>query len=207
MGRFEALVFEKSAFSLSDCPPDAWPEVAFSGRSNVGKSSMLNRLAGRKRLAKVSQQPGKTQALNFFRFGEERSRLVDLPGYGFARVPKSVLDKWRRFMTEYLEGRGQLAGIVQLLDCRHEPTALDRQMVEWLQHSGLHSLLVLTKADKLKRSQRQQALSRARKSLNLAQEQALVFFSSEAGEGRGEVLGWIDRVLTDWRPETETEDD
>lgn len=201
MPRFQDLVFETSAFKLTACPPEDWPEVAFSGRSNVGKSSMLNRLAGRRKLAKVSQRPGKTQSLNFFRFGEQNSRLVDLPGYGYAKVPKGVLDAWRRFMTDYLEGRDQLAGIVQLVDCRHEPTTLDKQMVEWLGRSGLPFLLVLTKSDKLKRSQRQQALARAKKALDLPKEQPLLLFSSEDGEGKREVLGWIDRVLAEWTPE------
>jgi len=201
MPRFQDLIFEKSAFSLKDCPPEDWPEVAFSGRSNVGKSSMLNRLSGRRKLAKVSQRPGKTQSLNFFRFGEDSSRLVDLPGYGYAKVPKGVVDSWRRFMTDYLEGREQIAGIVQLVDCRHDPTALDKQMVEWLKQSGLPFLLVLTKSDKLKRSQRQQAVARARKGLDLDGEQPLLLFSSEAGEGKGEVLGWIDRALAGWEPE------
>ncbi len=201
MPRFQDLVFELSAFKLSACPPEAWPEVAFSGRSNVGKSSMINRLAGRRKLAKVSQKPGKTQSLNFFRFGENRSRLVDLPGYGYAKVPKGVLDSWRRFMTDYLESRDQLAGIVQLVDCRHEPTTLDKQMVEWLGQSGLPFMLVLTKSDKLRRSQRQQAVARAKKSLNLPAEQPLLLFSTEGGEGKREALGWIDRVLADWKPD------
>ncbi len=125
---------------------------------------------------------------------------MDLPGYGYAKVPKGVLDSWRRFMTDYLEGRDQLAGIVQLVDCRHEPTALDRQMVEWLGRSGLPFMLVLTKSDKLKRSQRQQTLARARKILELPAEQPLLLFSTQEGEGKREVLGWIDRVLADWRP-------
>ncbi|MEZ4397791.1 MAG: ribosome biogenesis GTP-binding protein YihA/YsxC [Candidatus Krumholzibacteriia bacterium] len=199
MGRFEDLRFTKSVLKLADCPPEPWPEVAFSGRSNVGKSSMINRITGRRGLAKVSQRPGKTQALNFFRLGDTDAHLVDLPGYGYAKVPKAVQDAWRRFMTDYLERRQQLAGLVQLMDCRHEPTALDRQMVGWLRTTQLPFLLVLTKADKLKRSQRQGAVAQARRALELTAEQPLQLFSSEDGEGRAEVIAWIDQRLAAWR--------
>ena len=200
MGRFEQLVYETSALSLGACPAEAWPEVAVSGRSNVGKSSLLNKLAGQKALARVSQRPGKTQALNFFRLGESRARLVDLPGYGYAEVPRAVQEKWRRFMNEYLEGRGQLAGLVQLVDCRHEPTAQDRQMIDWLAAGARPFLIVLTKADKLPRGQRQQALARVRETLGLAVAQPILLFSAEDGMGRGELIAWIDAQLTAWRP-------
>jgi len=200
MGRFEQLVYEISATSLSGCPAEAWPEVAVSGRSNVGKSSLLNRLAAKKALARVSQRPGKTQALNFFRLGESRARLVDLPGYGYAEVPRAVQDAWRRFMTDYLERRAQLAGLVQLVDSRHAPTALDRQMIEWLQANERPFLLVLTKADKLKRGERQAALAGARAALALPAEQPALLFSAEDGTGRPELIAWIDGQLTRWRP-------
>jgi len=115
-------------------------------------------------------------------------------------VPKPVQDAWRRFMNDYLEGRQQLAGLVQLMDCRHEPTVLDKQMVSWLQTGGPPFLLVLTKADKLKRSQRQGAVAQARRVLELGAEQPLQLFSAEDGEGRAEVLAWIDQRLAAWSP-------
>jgi GTP-binding protein len=199
MGRFEQLVYQTSAVSLADCPAEPWPEVAVSGRSNVGKSSLLNKLAGQHGLARVSQRPGKTQALNFFRLGESPARIVDLPGYGYAEVPRRVQESWRRFMNDYLEGRAQLAGLVQLVDCRHEATALDRQMLAWLAARPLAFLLVLTKADKLPRGQRQQALARARQTLGLAAEQPMLLFSAEDGMGRAELIAWIDARLNAWR--------
>jgi len=159
---------------------------------------MLNRIAGRKALAKVSQRPGKTRALNFFRF-EEPARLVDLPGYGFARVPESVHRQWRRFMSDYLENRRQLAGLVQLVDSRHAPTELDRQMVDWLRDCGLPFLLVLTKADKVKRGARARSAAQARSRLELDGNHALRFFSAQTGEGKREVLAWIAQTLGEWR--------
>lgn len=200
MGRFEQLVYEISATSLTGCPREPWPEVAVSGRSNVGKSSLLNRLAAKKALARVSQRPGKTQALNFFRLGESRARLVDLPGYGYAEVPRALQDAWRRFMSDYLERRAQLAGLVQLVDSRHAPTALDHQMIEWLQANERPFLLVLTKADKLKRGERAAALAGARTALALPAEQPALLFSAEDGTGRAELIAWIDGQLTRWRP-------
>ncbi len=200
MGRFEQLIYETSALSLGACPGEPWPEVAVSGRSNVGKSSLLNKLAAQKALARVSQRPGKTQALNFFRLGESRARLVDLPGYGYAEVPRAVQDKWRRFMNDYLEGRAQLAGLVQLVDCRHEPTALDRQMIDWLAAGARPFLIVLTKADKLPRGQRQQALARVRETLGLGPAQPVQLFSATDGTGRAELIAWIDGQLAAWRP-------
>ncbi len=193
------LVFETSCVSLAQCPGDPWPEVAVSGRSNVGKSSLLNMLANRKALAKVSQRPGKTQMLNFFHF-QENCRLVDLPGYGYAKVPKDVLRKWRAYMNDYLEGRQQLAGIVQLVDSRHEPTTLDKQMVEWMKGNELPFVIVLTKVDKIKRGARQKTMSRARKELGLDQEFPLVISSSETGEGKKEIQAWIDKTLAEWEP-------
>ena len=196
----QELIFERSALRLADCPKEPWPEVAISGRSNVGKSSLLNRIAGRKALAKVSQTPGKTRTLNFFRF-EVQARLVDLPGYGFARVPPAMQDEWRRCMSEYLAERAQLAGIIQIVDSRHAPTELDQQMVGWMRHRRLPFLLVLTKADKIKRGERAKAKAEARRSLELPADQACLFFSAETGEGKREVLSWIAQALAGWRPD------
>ncbi|MCP4546082.1 MAG: YihA family ribosome biogenesis GTP-binding protein [bacterium] len=198
MNRYRGLVFEKSVVRLEGCPKDRWPEVAFSGRSNVGKSSMLNCLAQRKALAKVSQKPGKTRMLNFFGF-PGNSRLVDLPGYGYAKVPESEIKKWRRFMADYLEKREQLAGIVQLIDCRHKPTVLDQQMVGWLRHCELPFLIVLTKSDKIKRGVRNKTVAQVRQVLEMEDDQPVVFFSAMKGEGKREVQSWTDKVLDAWQ--------
>jgi GTP-binding protein len=199
MIKLGALRFETSAFGLDGCPGEPWPEVAVSGRSNVGKSSLINRLAGRRQLAKVSQKPGKTRSLNFFRWGEASARLVDLPGYGYAKVSKAEQDRWRRFMTEYLEGRGQLAGLVQLVDCRHAPSTQDVQMIEWLRHAELPFLLVMTKADKLGRGALGKSEAALRRSLELGAEAPLQRFSSTTGEGKREVMAWIVQVLEAWK--------
>ena len=197
MSRYRELSFETSVVRLEGCPRERWPEVAFSGRSNVGKSSMLNSLAGRKALAKVSQKPGKTRMLNFFRF-PDNAYLVDLPGYGYAKLPDSVVKKWRRFMSDYLEQREQLAGIVQLIDSRHKPTALDQQMVEWLRDCDLPFLIVLTKADKVKQGLRKKAVAKVREVLALEEDHPVVLFSSVKGLGKREVSAWTDRALANW---------
>ena len=168
--------------------PSHLPQVAFSGRSNVGKSSLINVLLGRTRskIAHVSQTPGKTRTLNFFDVNGDFF-LVDLPGYGYAKVPESVRDSWRRLMEWYLGESGMVAGVVHLVDARHPPTRDDRQMVAYLASLRLPTLVALTKMDKLKRSQRRPALERAREALEVEAEQ-LVPFSAKTGEGRGELL-------------------
>lgn len=175
--------------------PRHLPQVAFSGRSNVGKSSLINVLLQRTRtkIARVSQTPGKTRALNFFDVNGEFF-LVDLPGYGYARVPESMRDEWRRLMEWYLGESGMVAGVVHLVDARRPPTADDRQMVEYLAELELPTLVVLTKMDKLKRSQRAGALKAAQESLAVDREQ-LVPFSAKTGEGRDELLGALSGLL------------
>jgi GTP-binding protein len=187
--------FVKGVVSLADLPAAALPEVAVSGRSNVGKSSLLNVLIGSRRaLARVSGQPGKTREINFFRVGD-RYHLVDLPGYGYARVPPAVSAKWRGLVQGYLESRRQLAGIVQLVDARHGPTELDVEMIAWLVQAEVPALLVATKVDKLKsgaRAEALRALSRAYPAF------AVAGFSTVKREGRAEVLAWIDRATAAW---------
>jgi GTP-binding protein len=180
-------------------------EVAFSGRSNVGKSSLINRLLGRTRtpIARVSQTPGKTQQINFFRvragLSTGREALffaVDLPGYGFARVPAAVRQAWRPLIESYLERSPQLRGVVQLIDARHDPTADDRQMVEYLASRGVPALVVLTKADKVKASQRVARFERAAEVLGLERDEPLPF-SAKSGEGREALLDSIEALLTE----------
>jgi len=175
--------------------PTHLPQVAFSGRSNVGKSSLINVLLRRTRnkIARVSQTPGKTRALNFFNVNGEFF-LVDLPGYGYAKVPESMRADWRRLMEWYLGESGKVAGVVHLVDARRPPTPDDRQMVDYLATLELPTLVVLTKMDKLKRSQRAKAVTAAQEALHLDREQ-LVPFSAKTGEGRDELLGALAGLL------------
>jgi len=143
--------FLKSAFLEPHYPPPTKPEIAFAGRSNVGKSSLINALLGRKKLARTSSTPGRTQALNFFLI-QDRFYFVDLPGYGYARVPLQVKKSWGAMVETYLRGRSNLKGVVLILDIRREPTEGDIQLLEWLNRYRIHLIPVLTKADKLSRS-------------------------------------------------------
>ncbi|MFQ5693763.1 MAG: ribosome biogenesis GTP-binding protein YihA/YsxC, partial [Nitrospinota bacterium] len=162
--KVSAAEFETSAVHPADYPPGPEPEVAFAGRSNVGKSSMMNALLGRRGLVKTSSTPGKTQTLNFFRVraGKRRFRFVDLPGYGYAKVPERVRQNWGKMIEAYLEGRAQLRGVVVILDIRRGVMEMDRQLVEWLAAKGIETLVVLTKADKLSRPKGAAAAARAR---------------------------------------------
>jgi len=138
-----------SAAEFSQCPADSGVEVAFAGRSNAGKSSALNTLTQQGKLAKTSKTPGRTQLINFFQMDEQR-RLVDLPGYGFAKVPEATKLRWQRALQTYLEERRSLTGLIILVDVRHPPKEFDLQMIEWAVHHNLRSHILLTKADKLK---------------------------------------------------------
>lgn len=179
------------------------PQVAFSGRSNVGKSSLINRLLGRTRtpVARVSQHPGKTQEINFYRVQTDRGEfcLVDLPGYGFARVSKTLRERWRRLIDGYLSRSAAVAGVVQLIDARHGPTADDLRAVEYLAELGLPVLIVLTKMDKLKSSQRAPAVAAALAPLGVEQDQ-VVPFSAVTGEGREALLDSLASLLDGRQP-------
>ena len=185
-------------------PPGTLPQVAFSGRSNVGKSSLINTLLRRTRakIARVSATPGKTQALNFYRVND-RFFLVDLPGYGFARVPQATRDAWGSLIEGYLAGSRHLRGVVHLVDARHAPTRHDRQMVAYLAEIGVPALIVMNKMDKLSRSERRKALDRAAETLEVEEAQ-LVAFSSKTGEGRDELLEAIESLI-DTEPEVTAE--
>lgn len=187
-------------------PPGTLPQVAFSGRSNVGKSSLINTLLRRTRakVARVSATPGKTQALNFYRVNDDFF-LVDLPGYGYARVPKGVRDAWSDLIEGYLADSRELRGVVHLVDARHEPTSHDKQMVSYLADLGVPTLVVLNKMDKLTRSERAAAVRRAMQTLGVDESQLLPF-SSKTGEGRDELLGALDALL-EQPPEPRTSDD
>ena len=159
----------------------ALPQVAIAGRSNVGKSSLINRLVNRKKLARISKRPGKTQEINFYRVNE-RFLLADLPGYGFARVPSEVRQRWGPLIESYLGTSPGLLGIVLLIDARHGPSADDRQMLDYLARLGLPALFVLTKIDKLSRKERARTVRKTREALGVPRDQILVT-SARTGEG------------------------
>ncbi len=162
---FQNATFFISAHHLRDLPPASGIEVAFAGRSNAGKSSALNTLANHNRLAYVSKQPGRTQLINFFTLGNDR-HLVDLPGYGYAKVPESMRAHWQSVLSRYLGERTSLGGLVLVMDSRRPLTPLDRQMLDWFSPSGKPVHVLLTKSDKLSRSDAQQTLIKVRKELN-----------------------------------------
>lgn len=177
-------------------PEDIRPEIAFVGRSNVGKSSLINALMGRKALARVSGAPGKTRTINFYNI-ENMLYFVDLPGYGYAKAPKHEKEKWGKMIEDYLKNREQLRAIILLLDIRHPPSSLDLQMYEWLAYYGFKMVFVLTKLDKLKRSQVDRHVKIVRQGLNLGPDSGaeLLPFSSETKQGREELLGLIERLI------------
>lgn len=183
--------------------PGTLPQVAFAGRSNVGKSSLINRLLERhrKQIARVSASPGKTQEINFYRIraelegGVDDFFLVDLPGYGFARAPRQVREAWRPLIEGYLRRTEELIGVVQLIDARHDPTPDDLRMIEFLSGIEMPTLIVLTKVDKLKPAERVQRVNAAAAQLRIEQEQ-IVGFSSTTGEGREDLLDSIEHLLT-----------
>jgi GTP-binding protein len=154
---FLAAHFLQSAFYLKDLPEDFGREVAFIGRSNAGKSSVINALTQQKNLCKVSKTPGRTQLINFFALGQPEAKLVDLPGYGFAKVPQKFLQHWQNVLPAFLAQRRALQGLVLVMDVRHPLQANDRQMLDWCAHSQVPVYALLTKADKLSKSQQQSA--------------------------------------------------
>lgn len=190
--KIKCAEFVTSAVKTADYPAGELPEVALAGRSNVGKSSLLNKLVNRKGLARTSNTPGRTRLINFFKVNDD-FHLVDLPGYGYARVPLREKDSWRKMVEGYLNTRKNLKGVVMLVDSRHPPTAQDIQMYHWLKHRGMDAAVVATKADKNSRSRLLQSLKVIRAALPLAEGDPLVPFSSETGQGREELLEIIGR--------------
>jgi GTP-binding protein len=189
-----SLEFMGGMASIDGWRPDSLlPEVAFAGRSNVGKSSLLNRLVQRKKLARVSNTPGRTREVNFFKVNDHFV-LVDLPGYGYARVSKERRAEWKPLIESYLRRSPQLRGIVQLLDVRHDPTADDQAMLDFLSEVGVPTIVVLTKIDKLTAAQRRTRLAELSLQLGLDPEQVIVF-SAVTGEGRNELAEAIEALL------------
>jgi len=194
MPLFQSATFVQSAHDLGDLPPAGPPEVAFAGRSNAGKSSVINALAHRTGLAFVSKTPGRTQLINFFRLAGG-AFLVDLPGYGFARVPESIRRQWGTVLSEYLQTRGSLRGLVIVMDIRHPLTPLDRDMLAWFTPTGKPVHVLLTKADKLSRSVADQVLQTVRDRLAaLAPTATVQLFSALKRTGVAEA----ERTLAAW---------
>ena len=185
--------FVISAVRSSQYPSDGLPEVAFAGRSNVGKSSLINCLVQRRKLVRTSRTPGQTQMINFFRINGS-FHFVDLPGYGFARVPEKVRAAWRPMVEEYLTTRRALRGIVHILDIRHPPTADDLKLQQWLLARRIPSIPVLTKADKMSRNQWEAKRKTAAASLGIPAER-LIFFSASTGYGREALLDLVSEWL------------
>jgi GTP-binding protein len=189
--------FLVSAAKPQDFPPERGPEVAFAGRSNAGKSSAINALAGRKRLAFFSKTPGRTQTINFFDLGDQ-ARLADLPGYGYASAPQSLRASWDALIGGYLTGRRSLAAVVVLMDARHPLTANDRHFLEWLRPVEARRLVLLSKSDKLSRAEGASTLARTRAALARAAIGAdAVLFSSKNAESVTQVRDLLESWLRD----------
>ena len=190
---FNQVEFIRSAASPKDFLRDGLPQLAFAGRSNVGKSSVINRLVNRKNFARVGASPGKTSQINYFRL-DGAAYLVDLPGYGYAKVSKAERDRWGRLMEAYFAS-GLITAGVQIVDARHKPTADDVTMVNWFYDTGCPVIVVANKLDKLKRSEIEPNLQRIRETLELREEDRLVAFSAERGDGREELTAALEAVL------------
>jgi len=189
--KFKTAKFVTSAATLAQCPTDEGAEIAFCGRSNAGKSSAINALTDQKALARTSKTPGRTQLINFFMLNDE-TKLVDLPGYGYAKVPVSIKEHWHRHLDEYLRDRKSLRGMVLLMDIRHPLKEFDKMMIEWSIDSGLPLHILLTKADKLKRGGQQNGLLGLRK--HLPSEITTQVFSATKKLGIKE----LEKRLTAW---------
>ncbi|MCL1848739.1 MAG: ribosome biogenesis GTP-binding protein YihA/YsxC [Clostridiales bacterium] len=175
-------------------PGSGAPEIALAGRSNVGKSSLINTFLNRKNLARTSSTPGKTRTINFYGVNDEWF-FVDLPGYGYAKISKEERAKWGKFIESYLTDRKELAGIIQLVDLRHPPMESDKTMVEWLTHYQIPILVAGTKADKLSRGQWAKQLKQARQVLGLSAQTPAIAFSAVTGQGKEELGEWLEGRL------------
>ena len=164
--KIQSAEFLLSASKKRQFPPETLPEIAFAGRSNVGKSTLINFLLNRKKLVETSATPGKTQLINFFKIND-KFFFVDLPGYGYAKVPESVQRKWQNLVEAYLSERETLRNVVLIIDCRHNPTVQDRQLLEWLEYYQRPSLIVASKIDKLRRGQIQKHLQKIKHDLSI----------------------------------------
>ena len=178
----------------SNMPDNSLPEIAFAGKSNVGKSSLINGIMNRKSLARTSSQPGKTQTINFYNVNEA-FYLVDLPGYGYAKANESIKAQWGKMIERYLRSSRQLRAVFLLIDIRHEPSANDRQMYQWICHQGYHPIIIATNMDKLNRSQIPKAVKTVREGLETEKDTVIIPFSAQTKQGREEIYDVIDSLL------------
>ena len=198
MMQFNQIDMEISAVDAKQYPTKQLPEIALSGRSNVGKSSLINTLLSRKSIARTSSQPGKTQTLNFYNIAAQLY-FVDVPGYGYAKVSKQQRARFGEIIEAYLQNRAELKGVVLLVDARHAPTEDDFNMYNYLKYYEIPTLVVATKVDKIKKSQRNKQTKVITQKLQLEAEDPLVFFSSETKEGHDAVWQWIqDQTAVDF---------
>ncbi len=179
----------------SRLPDNEYPEIAFAGKSNVGKSSLINGLLNRKALARTSAQPGKTQTINFYNVNQ-KMYLVDLPGYGYAKVTQEIREKWGKLIERYLHGSKQLKAVFLLIDIRHEPSENDKRMYEWIVWNGYDPIIIATKLDKIKRSQIEKQLKLVRNGLGVKPGTKVLPFSAETKQGRDEIWALIDELIT-----------
>lgn len=187
--------FVISAVGPKQYPDDHLPEIALAGRSNVGKSSLINKFINRKNLARTSSKPGKTQTLNYYRINGNQFYFVDLPGYGFAQVSQSVKEKWGHFIEAYLVKRENLCGVIQLVDLRHPPSKDDIAMYDWLMQLHKEVLVVATKCDKVSKGQWQKHIKQVREGLKADKSQQIVAFSAENGQGLEELHAWVEKHI------------
>ena len=171
------------------------PEIAFAGKSNVGKSSLINGLLNRKSLARTSSAPGKTQTINFYNVNKELY-FVDLPGYGYAKVSRETQEKWGVMIEKYLKTSGQLKAVLLLIDIRHEPSANDRNMYEWINFNGYKPIIIATKLDKINRSQIQKHIKMLKNGLNVLPDTTVIPFSATTKQGRDEILELISSMIS-----------
>ena len=188
----------------STLPENDKPEVAFAGKSNVGKSSLINALMNRKSYARISATPGKTQTINFYNINDEMY-LVDLPGYGYARVSEKEKERWGKMIERYLHGSAQLKAVFLLIDIRHDPSANDRMMYKWVVEQGYNPIIIATKLDKIKRSQVQKHVKMLKEGLGLVPGTKVIPFSSQTKQGRDEIWELIEKECLSLTPEEENE--
>ncbi|MBQ6993718.1 MAG: YihA family ribosome biogenesis GTP-binding protein [Lachnospiraceae bacterium] len=182
----------------SQIPENQMMEIAFAGKSNVGKSSLINALMNRKSLARTSSQPGKTQTINFYNVNDEMY-FVDLPGYGYAKVSQKEKEKWGKMIEKYLHTSKVLQAVFLLIDIRHEPSANDKQMYDWIMSNGFHPIIIATKLDKIKRSQLTKQIKLIKQGLGVDADTIVIPFSSETKQGREETYDLIDQLLEQFR--------
>lgn len=180
----------------SKLPETDKPEIAFAGKSNVGKSSLINGLMNRKALARTSSSPGKTQTINFYNINDQMY-LVDLPGYGYAKVSKSEQEKWGKMIERYLHGSKQLKAVFLLIDIRHDPSANDRMMYDWINHQGFQPIIIATKLDKIKRSQLQKQVKLIRTGLGMPAQAPVLPYSALTKQGRKEIWEYMEQFINE----------